>query len=202
MDKKILFKEFKETGRDIFLRGLISSHAGNMSVKIGDRIHITKKSSMLGRLLPKDIVEVGPEKNAAGDSMASTELVVHRAIYEKTSGLAVVHTHPPYATLLSMVLDAIIPVDSEGIYLFQKAPVVSPEKTIGSEETAVLVSESLQDSKIVLIRGHGSFARGDTLEEAFMLTTSLEASAFFLYHLHGLDDLKIRRANPTGRTRS
>lgn len=188
MDKKALFKEFKETGRDIFLRGLISSHAGNMSVKIGDRIHITRKSSMLGRLHPKDIVEVGPEKDDVNAPMASTELVVHRAIYEKTSGIAIVHTHPPYATLLSMVQDTIVPVDSEGTYLFQKAPVVRPEKTIGSEEAALLVSESLQNSKIVLIRGHGSFARGSTLEEAFMLTTSLEASAFFLYHLHGLRD--------------
>ncbi|OPY79358.1 MAG: Methylthioribulose-1-phosphate dehydratase [Syntrophorhabdus sp. PtaU1.Bin153] len=186
MDKKTLFKEFKETGRDIFLRGLISSHAGNMSVKIGDTIHITKKSSMLGRLRPGDIVEVDLERDNTNDPKASTELVVHRAIYKKTSGLAIVHTHPPYATLLSMVKNKIVPVDSEGLYLFQKASVVSPETTIGSEEAALLVSNALQNSKVVLIGGHGSFALGNTLEEAFMLTTSLEASAFLLYHLHGL----------------
>jgi L-fuculose-phosphate aldolase len=46
------------------------------------------------------------------------------------------------------------------------------------------VSEQLKEHKIVLVRGHGSFARGDMLEEAFMYTTSLESSAFFLYHLH------------------
>lgn len=201
MDKKALFKEFKETGRDIFLRGLITSHAGNMSVKIADTIHITKKSSMLGRLHPKDIVEVGLEPNNAKDARASTELVVHRALYKKTNGLAIVHTHPPYATLLSMVQNKIVPVDSEGLYLFQKAPVVSPEKTIGSEEAALLVSEALQSSKVVLIRGHGSFAMGSTLEEAFMLTTSLEASAFFLYHLQRLGNLKVRPAETAGRKR-
>lgn len=47
------------------------------------------------------------------------------------------------------------------------------------------MSEHLKDYKVVLVRGHGSFARGDMLEEAYMLTSSLEASSFFLYHLKG-----------------
>jgi L-fuculose-phosphate aldolase len=123
------------------------------------------------------------EKDDPRSLMASTELVVHRAIYRKTATLAVVHAHPPYATLLSMVRDQIVPVDSEGTYYFKEVGVVTPQKTIGSEEAAHLVSERLKDSRIVLMRGHGSFARGDSLEEAFMLTTSLESSCFYLYHL-------------------
>jgi L-fuculose-phosphate aldolase len=45
------------------------------------------------------------------------------------------------------------------------------------------VSNALKDYKIVMLRGHGSFARGDMLEDAYMLTSSLEASAFYLYHM-------------------
>jgi len=100
-----------------------------------------------------------------------------------TSALTVVHAHPPYATLLSMLYDELIPVDSEGSYLFKKVPVVSVEKTVGSQESAEMVSEALRDYKIVMLRGHGSFARGDMLEDAYMLTSSLEASAFYLYHM-------------------
>jgi L-fuculose-phosphate aldolase len=180
-----LFRQFESLGRDVFLRGLISSHAGNMSVRVGERIYITRRASMLGQLEKPDIVELHLQRDDARILMASSEVTVHKAIYLNTSALAVVHTHPPYATLLSMLEDELIPVDSEGSYLFKRIPVVSLEKTIGSEEAASLVSECLKDYKIVLMRGHGSFARGDMLEEAFMLTTSLEASAFLLWHLKG-----------------
>jgi len=179
-----MYEQFKEIGRDIFLRGLISSHAGNMSARVVDRIYITRKSSMLGKLQQKDVIELELGKDDPQAQMASSELVVHTAIYRNTSALAIIHAHPPYATLLSMLKDEIVPVDTEGLYLFKRAPVVSPAKTIGSEESAAFVSEQLKENKIVLIKGHGSFARGETLEEAFMYTSSLESSCFFLWNLH------------------
>jgi len=179
-----MYEQFKEIGRDIFLRGLISSHAGNMSARVIDRIYITRKSSMLGKLQQKDVIELELGKDDPQAQMASSELVVHTAIYRNTSALAIIHAHPPYATLLSMLKDEIVPVDTEGLYLFKRAPVVSPAKTIGSEESAAFVSEQLKENKIVIIKGHGSFARGETLEEAFMYTSSLESSCFFLWNLH------------------
>jgi len=181
--EKFIFEQFKEIGRDIFLRGLISSHAGNMSARVVDRIYITRRSSMLGKLRQKDVIELELGQDNSQVPMASSELVVHSAIYKNTSALAIIHTHPPYATLLSMLQNEIVPVDVEGTYLFTRIPVVTPEQAIGSDESAKLVSKELKDHKIVLIRGHGSFARGKTLEEAFMYTTSLESSAFFLHHL-------------------
>lgn len=178
-----MFEQFRDIGRDIFLRGLISSHAGNMSVRVVDRIYITRRASMLGKLRQKDVVELELGQDNTQVPAASSELVVHTAIYQNTNGLAVIHTHPPYATLLSMVHDEIIPIDAEGMYLFTKIPVVAPENPIGSRESAGLVSTQLKEHTIVLVRGHGSFARGDTLEEAFQYTTSLESSSFFLWHL-------------------
>jgi L-fuculose-phosphate aldolase len=181
--EQVMFEQFKEIGRDIFLRGLISSHAGNMSTRVVNRLYITRRASMLGKLRQQDVIELELGQDNSQVPMASSELVVHTAIYKNTSALAIIHAHPPYATLLSMLQYEIVPVDTEGKYLFTKIPVVTPEKAIGSEESARLVSEQLKDFKIVLVRGHGSFARGDTLEEAFMYTTSLESSSFFLWHL-------------------
>lgn len=179
-----MFEQFKEIGRDIFLRGFISSHAGNMSTRVVDRIYITRTSSMLGKLRQKDVIELNLGQDRSEVPQASSELVVHTAIYQNTSALAIVHAHPPYATLLSMLQDELVPVDAEGKYLFTRIPVVTPGKAIGSEESAGLVSEQLRDHKIVLVRGHGSFARGATLEEAFMYTTSLESSSFFIWQLN------------------
>jgi L-fuculose-phosphate aldolase len=187
-----LIETFSAIGRDIFLRGLISSHAGNMSTRAGNTMYLTRRGSMLGRLAASDLIEVPIHEDDSHILMASSEVVIHRAIYRNTSALAVVHTHPPYATLLSMKDDEIIPIDSEGSYLFKRVPVVVSEKTIGSIEASVMISDCLKDYKIVLLRGHGSFARGDTLEEAYMYTSSLEASGFFVFH-HGNEKKEYRR---------
>lgn len=153
-------------------------------MRIGNKIYITKKGSMMGRLKLSDIIELELERDDPGLSSASSEAVVHWAIYKNTSALAIIHAHPPYATLFSMIKDELTPIDSEGSFLFKKIPVTTPENTIASEEAAEMVSECLKDHKIVLVRGHGSFAKGNTLEEAHMFTSSLESSGFFLYHLN------------------
>jgi len=174
----------RDIGRDLFLRGLISSHAGNMSVRADRTIHITRRGSMLGRLRREDMVDVDMKESDECVPAASSELAAHRAVYSSTQAHAVIHAHPPYATLLSMMREEIVPIDFEGSYLFKAVPVIVAEKNMGSEEAAAAVSNALQDHDVVVVRGHGSFARGDTPEEAFMFTTSLEASSFYVYHMH------------------
>ena len=39
------FVLFRDIGRDLFLRGLVSSHAGNISLRIGQKICITRRGS-------------------------------------------------------------------------------------------------------------------------------------------------------------
>ena len=38
-----MLEEFQRIGRDLFLSGLVSSHGGNMSVRMGDRVLITHR---------------------------------------------------------------------------------------------------------------------------------------------------------------
>ncbi len=180
------FSMLRDIGRDLFLRGLVSSHAGNISVRAGRTIHITRRGAMLGRLRREDMVAVDIEENdKRGVPEASSELVVHRAVYSNTGTHAVIHAHPPYATLLSMMHAEIVPIDFEGSYLLKKVPVINVEKSAGAEGTAAIVSELLRNCNAVMVRGHGSFARGDTPQEAFMFTSSLEASSFYVYHMQG-----------------
>jgi len=55
---------------------------------------------------------------------ASSEYRVHRAVYQKSQHAAIVHAHPPYAVAVSLVLDKIIPLDSEGEMFCPMIPVV------------------------------------------------------------------------------
>ncbi|PKM82617.1 MAG: fuculose phosphate aldolase [Firmicutes bacterium HGW-Firmicutes-14] len=176
-----MYREFSRIGRDLFIQGLNSSHSGNMSVRLGDRLVITRRGSMLGSLEEKDLVETGIEKNDSHITLASTEIGVHRAIYRNTPALAIVHAHPVYATALSLVDDEIIPIDSEGQYMLHRIPVIGLEHTVGSEEAARILPEYLREYKIVMIRGHGSFATGQLIEEAYQWTSSLENICRIIY---------------------
>jgi L-fuculose-phosphate aldolase len=173
IDEK-LYEEFRDIGRDIFLAGLTSSHGGNMSVRVGDKIIIKRRGAQLGRLKPTDFVATSFRGKDSGIVRASTELIVHRAIYEKTSALAVIHAHPRTAITLSLSRDEIIPIDNEGSYFFRKIPVVTVELASGSTELAEAVSEELRGYKIIMQRGHGCFSVGQTLEEAYHWVSALE----------------------------
>jgi L-fuculose-phosphate aldolase len=185
MLEETTFAAFRDIGKDLFLRGLVSSHAGNMSVRTAEGIYITRTKSMLGRITRDDLIDVDAAEPGPRDNRASSELTVHRAIYRAGGAGAVVHAHPPYATLLSMLQNELVPIDWEGCYLLQKVPVEGIDRTmfVDLPESAHVISEALKKHKIIMLKGHGSFARGDSLEEAYMLTTTLEASSFYLYHL-------------------
>jgi L-fuculose-phosphate aldolase len=174
MIEQRIYEQFRDIGRDMYVDRLISSHGGNISVRFGDRVIIKRRGAMLGQLKPHDLVETGLERNDSNVVLASTELIVHRAIYRATPALAVVHAHPRTAIAFSLSRDEIVPIDNEGSYLLKKVPVVAVEMASGSPQMAETVAEALKEYKVVMLRGHGSFATGQTLDEAFQWTSALE----------------------------
>ncbi len=173
LDERI-YETFRDIGRDLYVAQLISSHGGNLSMRLGDRVVIKRRGAMLGNLKPHDLVETRLDKNDSGVALASTELLAHRTIYKMTPALAIVHCHPRLAVAFSLSRDEFVPIDNEASYLLKKVPVVTEEFPSGTPEMANKVASVLQNYKIILLRGHGSFAIGQTLDEAFFWTTTLE----------------------------
>lgn len=183
----MLLTQFQTLGRDLFNRGLVASQSGNLSVRMGDKIMITRKHVMLNNLGERDLVETGIERNERGTPLASSELCVHRYIYRNTSALAVVHAHPPYTVALSLLEDEIIPQDKEGKTSLGRVPIINPESA--DENTQDLeneISRILCESSIVIVKGHGTYATGQLLEEAYHQTTVLEESCHILCILKSL----------------
>ena len=177
-----MLDQFQRFGSDLFYRGLTSSHGGNMSVRMGDRIIITRTGAMLAHLEERDLIEIGLDEDDSNIMLTSSELVVHREIYLNTSALAIVHVHLPHAVALSMcVKKAIITIDSEESYLFRNVLVLQTESTVGSKDVARVAGEVLREYKIFILRGHGCFAIGPVLEEAFQWCSSLEESCKMYY---------------------
>jgi len=173
IDERI-YEQFKEIGRDLYEAGMISSHGGNISVRLGDRVVIKRRGAQLGRLKPHDLIETRLDKNDSGVTLASTELLAHRTIYMQTPALAICHCHPRTAIAFSLTRDEIVPIDNEASYLLKKVPIIWEEFASGTPEMANHLAKALQSYKIVMLRGHGSFAIGQTLDEAFLWSSTLE----------------------------
>ncbi|VVB68334.1 L-fuculose phosphate aldolase [uncultured archaeon] len=114
------------------------------------------------------------------DRQASSETCVHRSIYQSTPARAVIHTHSPFAVALSLLeRDVVEPLDSEGIIFLGPLPVV--EGRFGSDDLAAAVSSAMQSHNACIARGHGVFAAGGSLSEAFALACMAEHSAKVRY---------------------
>jgi len=157
--------EFKRIGRRLFSEGLVGGNFGNMSVRSGEGFFITRTGTYLDDpgnpvFVPLD----GPVPEGA-----SSEYRVHREVYKKTRHEAIVHAHPAHAVALSIITGEIIPRDSEGVMLCPVIPVV--HGIPGSDELANNVSDSLILSKLAIASGHGTFAAGKSLDEAYLFTS-------------------------------
>jgi len=163
--------EFERIGKRLFAEHLVGGNFGNISIRNEDAGFLIKRTGayldVAGELVFVPIDGDVPKE-------ASSEYRVHREVYRKTPYRAIVHAHPPAAIAASLVLDQIIPEDSEGRMLCPVIPVVTGDP--GSQEIADNVASTLVHSKLVMVRGHGSFAAGKTLDEAYLYTSLAEHS--------------------------
>jgi L-fuculose-phosphate aldolase len=172
----MILSQFQTIGNDLFNSGLVTSNGGNLSIRLGDRLIITRAGSWLSCLQENDLIETGIDKNDRYTPLASVELPVHRAIYKSTSAQAIVHAHPPHAVALSLLKREIVPDCVEGQETVGTVPVLGWHVEVKSGGLADVITEALTDHHIVMVRGHGSFAIGQLLEEAYNYTTALEES--------------------------
>lgn len=180
MSSRSITERLRLVGRDLFLSDAVTTRGGNLSVREGDTIYITRRGSMLGRLDDGDVVTTTIDPGPA-DAACSTELVVHRAIYRATDAQAVVHAHTVHTTYRSLVEDEIRPVDSDARYVIGDViPVLDPTTKIASAEAAEMLAGVLGEVPIAVLRGHGPFAKGPTIEEAFAKVSILEAACKIL----------------------
>lgn len=183
-----IYEMFRDIGRDLYVQNMISSHGGNLSVRLGDRVVIKRRGAMLGNLKPQDLVETRLDKNDSGVALASTELLVHRTVYMSTPALAICHCHPRTAIAFSLSRDEIVPIDNEASYLLKKVPIVMEEFASGTPQMANKVAEALKNYKIIMLRGHGSFATGQTLDEAFFWSSTLEEACQIMLFTKQIDE--------------
>jgi L-fuculose-phosphate aldolase len=156
---------FQAVGRTLTDRGFITGSSGNLSMRNDDHIIITSHGSVLSSLNANDLVETGSDDDDPAPR-ASWELPVHRAIYRATRAGAIVHAHLPAAVTLTL---------TEG------SPAMPGNVAVVGTNTQIVagilpdeIARELKRHNLVMVKGHGSFATGQTLEDACELTVNFE----------------------------
>jgi L-fuculose-phosphate aldolase len=92
----------------------------------------------------------------------------------------VIHTHSPYAVALSLIEDEQVePIDGEGRHFLGPMPLVEAE--FGTNDLAAKVSLALHSHNACIARGHGVFAQGHSVAEAYTMACMAEHSSQVRY---------------------
>jgi len=112
-----------------------------------------------------------------------SEVKIHACIYKTHPQVqAVVHVHPRYTILMSILTGALKPMCQEGAQLVRRRlPIYPHVKTIQSDAEGMEVASLLGDSSAILLLGHGAVTTGKSLSEAVMDMAHLEEQARLNY---------------------
>lgn len=135
---------------------------------------------------PDDMVMCDTEGFLVGGRAGLTqcsEVKIHACIYKTHPKVqAVVHVHPRYTILMSILTGSLKPMCQEGAQLVQHPlPIYPHVKTIQSDAEGMEVATLLGDSPAMLLLGHGAVTTGSNLSEAVMGMANLEEQARLNY---------------------
>ncbi|MDX6556636.1 MAG: L-fuculose-phosphate aldolase [Miltoncostaeaceae bacterium] len=157
--------------------GLVVGTAGNLSARRGDLVAITPSGLDYDDLDARLVCVVDLDGTQLDGLLApSLELPMHLACYRRAGAGAVVHSHSPFATAVSLAQDELPAVH----YLIGDlgGPVrVAPYATFGTEALADGLVEALEGRSAALLASHGVITIGDTLARAYDRSLILESIA-------------------------
>jgi len=202
-------------GRQLFSEGLTHGSSGNISARIPntDTCLIKPSGYRFCDLEPQDflLIDIKTRRVLKGTAKPSIETPFHTRLYiQRPEAGGVVHIHPKYCTILSILGEEIVPMGldlysapalARGVPLSKFAPP-------GSEELANNVVEAMRDSVACLMPHHGCTTIGKTIEEAANNARVLERLAQLQYEVmlvgkpsplpQSMLDMLVERAHKKG----
>lgn len=163
--------------RTLAEHGLLIGTAGNVSARSGDVVAVTATGAVLADATVDDVTVVDLSGAVVEGSLAPTsELALHLGVLRAAPPdrvAAVVHTHAPKATALSLVLDELPVVHYQQLTL-GGALRVAPFHAFGTPELAAAVGAALDGRLAALMANHGAVALGPDLAGAIENALLLE----------------------------
>jgi len=158
--------------------GINQGTSGNISLRHGEGLLITPTSVPYDAMTAEQIVFMAMDGSVRTGQKPSSEWRFHLDILKSRDDVnAVVHAHPPYATILAIMGMEIPPVH----YMIAAAGGDSircaPYATFGTAELSEHAVRALQGRLACLLDHHGMIAIGASLSKAMWLAVEVETLA-------------------------
>lgn len=214
---KKLYDKLRVIGAAISRINGNNTHSGNLSMRDpydSDIFYITSSGSQCGALIPEDIVPIRFSGISWGDARGSTESNIHRKILGLPGVNSVIHAHFLNTTFITFETGKsrlflqyagtdekgrekflFHPVDIFGAFAVGAVRVDSFFQPVGSLEMEERIPKYLSEDLLTIVKGHGPFARGSSIEDAFYRLNVLELSAKLALTLRrrGIDIVTIQK---------
>ena len=156
-----------EAGKPVVRCGLVDSVMGNISYRFKNTLYISQTGSFLDEL--EDCIDPCPLDNSSCTGItASSELPTHLQIVKNTPYRAVLHGHPKFSVIMSMICEKEKTCAFAGQChikcpekrFIQNIPVVPGESGAGPRAIANTVPQAIRDHQAAIVYGHGVFTAG------------------------------------------
>jgi L-fuculose-phosphate aldolase len=139
---------------------------------------INSGASIRSAVTPEDILAIDFDGGLEqGTAKPPLEFPLHAEIYRARPDVtAIMHTHPKWSTLLSMVGAPFRPVFPQGA-LLGEVPVLDSPLSINTRDMGERVAATLGAGPAVLLKSHGAVVTGRDMLECFARTVYLEENA-------------------------
>jgi len=163
--------------------GLVVGSSGNVSARVADDpslIAITPTSIIYDEMAAQQIVVVdlltGNSVESKGEP--SYELPMHRAIYREMPNVsAIVHTHSPFVTTLSVLRKSLPPVIDEMRMRFGGTIEVADYAPSGTEDLGRNAVRALGNRPAAILANHGNVCVAGDASTALQIAIFMEAAA-------------------------
>jgi ribulose-5-phosphate 4-epimerase/fuculose-1-phosphate aldolase len=200
-----IYEVFRQVGDALRRVNGNNTNSGNLSVRDSedpDRFYTTATGSQIGALILRDIVPVRLSEVSWGDGRATTESNIHRRVLNIPGVNSCIHCHHIASTVMSfdsresqMFLRYLgedsqknqefvfQPVDIHGASILGGVKTGTYKQPVGSLEMENRIPKYLAEGPVTLVRGHGPFARGTSLEDCLRHVSVFESSATLALNL-------------------
>ena len=149
-----IVRAMDEAGKAVVEAGLVDSFFGNISCRDAGVVYISQTGSSLDEL-PGYIDRVFMDGSSTCEITSSSELMAHVRTYELTGDDAIVHGHPRFSVIMSMLGE---PLEFGRTRFIGDVPVVAGEVGAGSRGLLHTLPPAMEDHHCAIVAGHGTFA--------------------------------------------
>ena len=193
-----VYEAIAEAGRLTVEYDLVDSFFGNVSLRWGDTLYISQTTSSLDEL--EGCIDPCPLDDSSCSSItASSEFTAHRLIIGSSGCDAVLHGHPRFSVILSMICDksGVCPVEGDchrrcpEARSIEDVPIVPGEVGTGRYGLCNTLPPAIRGRRGAIVYGHGLFTTGRRdLAEAFESLLSIERMCREIYFARAGEEMK------------